>query len=104
VHSTVKNWGHGENLYSTLNGDMGCGAAIDAWFNEWPLYKNQPIGQGDMHGYGHYTQLAWPDTKFIGCAHGDNGDNIRFTVCEYDPPGNYVGQVLNVFVKGKQQY
>lgn len=101
-HSNEMNWGFGENLYSTKNGNQTCACATDAWFNEWPLYNNQVIPEGDFKGYGHFTQLAWADTKYIGCAYGQNGDNIRFTVCEYDPPGNIKGVKLNVFVKGKQ--
>jgi uncharacterized protein YkwD len=101
-HSTEMNWGFGENLYSTKNGNQTCACATDAWFNEWPLYKNETLPDGDFSGYGHYTQLAWPETKYIGCAYGMNGNNIRFTVCEYDPPGNMVGKKLDVLVKGKQ--
>jgi uncharacterized protein YkwD len=101
-HSSAMNWGFGENLYSTKNGNQTCACATDAWFNEWPLYKNEKIPSGDFSGYGHYTQLAWPETKYIGCAYGMNGNNIRFTVCEYDPPGNMMGQKLDVLVKGKQ--
>ena len=56
-HSTEMNFGYGENLYSTQNGDMGCGA-VDAWFNEWPLYHNEVIPNGDFMGYGHYTQVS----------------------------------------------
>ena len=101
-HSTQMNWGFGENLYSTKNGNQTCACATDAWFNEWPLYKNEQIPGGDFSGYGHYTQLAWPWTKYIGCAYGMNGNNIKFTVCEYDPPGNMMGMKLDVLVKGKQ--
>jgi len=39
---------------------------------------------------GHYTQIVWRDTKQVGC--GVARDNRReIWVCNYDPPGNWVG-------------
>ena len=38
-----------------------------------------------LHGLGSKQKLAWKETKELGCAYGDNGDNVRFTVCEYHP-------------------
>lgn len=75
----------GENLYSTTARGSGCKAAVDAWFNEYSLYHNQEIGDGDFKGYGHFTQLVWPKTTKIGCAYADNS-RWRYVVCHYDPP------------------
>jgi hypothetical protein len=49
---------------------------------------------------GHYTQLVWRNSKSVGCAtvrctqNSPFGDNApwTFVVCDYAPPGNYVGQ------------
>lgn len=52
--------GQGENLYQNTNGDASAftaRTAISAWFNEFPLYKGEPIGQGAFEGYGHFTQV-----------------------------------------------
>jgi len=58
-------------------------------------------------GYGHYTQIVWQGTTAVGCAtvdctgqgNGPNGlGNVAsdvppfFTVCNYSPPGNYLGE------------
>jgi hypothetical protein len=84
-HSSEKKWGHGENMYAvTLNGNLNCKPAVDAFFNEYKYYHNEPIGQGDFSAYGHFTQLAWPNTSRIGCAFAD-GNRWRYTVCEYEP-------------------
>jgi pathogenesis-related protein 1 len=40
---------------------------------------------------GHYTQIVWRNTKAVGCAVGGKGAR-EVWVCDYDPPGNYVGQ------------
>ena len=54
-HST--SFGHGENLYSGTNGPKNCEPAISAFFNEYPLYHNEKIGEGNFMGYGHFTQV-----------------------------------------------
>ena len=65
-HSSEKNWGHGENLYSvTLNGDLSCKAAIKAFFDEYSLYNNEKIGEGDYHKWGHFTQVRSLNSLFL---------------------------------------
>jgi hypothetical protein len=68
---------------------------MQGWFNEFPLYNGEPIGQGNFEGYGHYTQLLWPTTTGVGCAKAING-NAQVITCEYTPPGNVVGYILDV--------
>jgi pathogenesis-related protein 1 len=48
---------------------------------------------------GHYTQLVWRSTTSIGCALQQcstgspfGGGSWWFAVCDYSPPGNFVGQ------------
>ena len=46
---------------------------------------------------GHYTQLVWRDTQRVGCGVAECGNVAGFGagsmwVCNYDPPGNYVGE------------
>jgi hypothetical protein len=44
---------------------------------------------------GHYTQIVWRDTIYVGCGKKDNvpfGNNVgTLTVCEYGPGGNTGG-------------
>ncbi|KAJ1344089.1 hypothetical protein BSLG_001229 [Batrachochytrium salamandrivorans] len=93
MHSEQK---YGENLYQSNNGDRSCTKPVMSWFNEWPLYRGEPIGEGNFHGYGHYTQLVWVTTTHVGCAYGDVGAR-RNTVCEYDPPGNKQGERAPIY-------
>ncbi|KAH6560789.1 hypothetical protein BASA60_000512 [Batrachochytrium salamandrivorans] len=93
MHSEQK---YGENLYQSNNGDRSCTKPVKSWFNEWPLYRGEPIGEGNFHGYGHYTQLVWVTTTHVGCAYGDVGAR-RNTVCEYDPPGNKQGERAPIY-------
>lgn len=49
----------------------------------------------NSNGCGHYTQLIWRNTQRVGCGYSTCADQ-RFTyevwVCNYDPPGNFIGQ------------
>ena len=40
---------------------------------------------------GHYTQVVWRATKFMGCGMVSCG-GTEVWVCNYSPPGNYVGE------------
>ncbi|MEN8213517.1 MAG: CAP domain-containing protein [Pseudomonadota bacterium] len=41
---------------------------------------------------GHYTQIVWRDTREIGCARAVCRDLSQIWVCNYNPPGNYIGE------------
>ena len=58
-------------------------------------YANNSCDAGQM--CGHYTQLVWRDSVRIGCAVHRCSPLPGFgpadlIVCEYDPPGNWVGE------------
>ncbi len=73
----------GENIQSTSDKSSSCKSAVDAWFNEYPLYHNEKIGEGNFHAYGHFTQLVWAKTRKLGCAYSDSSGK-RYKVCHYD--------------------
>ena len=86
---------YGENLYASTN-QSDAATAVNAWVREVEDYdyeSNQCSGV-----CGHYTQVVWRDSTRLGCAYADcdwlNGleSSGRFWVCNYDPPGNYIGQ------------
>jgi len=92
-HSGGKVGPYGENL-AAGSGDFGIPAAIKLWADEESEYdpKNPK--------YSHYTQMVWKATSQIGCARAScNLSNfpseywpIQFYVCEYNPPGNVIGE------------
>jgi pathogenesis-related protein 1 len=101
VHN--KNRGdHGENLwmmglssgltYADFDATLAA-SAVTAWINEKPdySYANNSCATGKM--CGHYTQIVWKTTKTVGCAilacQGTYPSLIL--ICNYAPPGNYVG-------------
>jgi len=43
---------------------------------------------------GHYTQVVWSGTTHVGCAAAIDAscEWAQVWVCQYSPPGNYMGQ------------
>jgi len=88
----------GENIFVSSLGGMDANAAIkqaiNAWFAEkkYYNYKRNSCSSGQM--CGHYTQIVWNKSTHVGCAVNNNCPGTWKTqvVCDYAPPGNYVGQ------------
>jgi len=88
---------YGENLaWATY--DMGVNSVVQMWYDEEPDYDyNIPVFIPDT---GHFTQVVWKATTEIGCAFatGCGNGSPYVWVCQYNPPGNYIGQFAeNVF-------
>lgn len=87
-HSSVK---YGENLFKGTSGFYTVADAIDAWGEEKKdyNYEKNKCKRGEM--CGHYTQIVWQSTSLVGCAKIECDGYITW-VCNYDPPGNWVGE------------
>lgn len=67
--------------FGTIQGSERCDAACAADINS--------------SGCGHYTQIIWRDTERVGCGYSSCVDErltFEIWVCNYDPPGNFIGQ------------
>ncbi|KAL6578015.1 Cuticle-degrading protease [Orobanche minor] len=84
---------YGENIFWGSGYDWTPDQAAADWVAErkWYDYASNSCGGGEQ--CGHYTQIVWRDTERIGCAEVvcDGGKGI-FMTCNYDPPGNYIGE------------
>ncbi|CAL1539025.1 unnamed protein product [Lymnaea stagnalis] len=88
---------HGENLYFSKprNDDLLklSEDAVGSWLSEKPANVDTKWPCLQDLSCGHYTQIVWRTTKTVGCAivhcasYWEN-----FVVCQYYPPGNYIGQ------------
>ncbi len=90
---------YGENLAASTDVPTPS-QAVQGWADETADYdyaSNSCVAGAQC---GHYTQLVWRKSKSVGCAtvrctqsspFGD-GRPWTFVVCDYAPPGNYVGQ------------
>lgn len=73
--------------------DISAKLVVDSWASEKAdfSYSDNSCTRGKM--CGHYTQLVWKNTARVGCAATVCANNhSQIWVCQYDPPGNYIGQ------------
>eukprot|EP00953_Heterococcus_sp_UTEX-ZZ885_P005950 3684-Heterococcus_DN1.PRE.1 len=88
---------YGENLAW-----MGRGTtqqAVQMWIDEKSAYSYGSNSCAPGKVCGHYTQIVWRATTEIGCAKATCGSfailgdaSGTVWVCQYSPPGNYVGR------------
>jgi pathogenesis-related protein 1 len=77
-------------------GEPGVMDVMKNWAeSEKKYYKGEAIGNiKSNQATGHYTQIVWGDTRRMGCARAmcNKKRGTYIWVCNYDPPGNWVGQ------------
>jgi uncharacterized protein YkwD len=84
-----KNNKYGENMAEFRGGKPSVKQAFELWASEVKNYDHKSNRcQGPC---GHYTQAVWSATREVGCGVA-RGAGREVWVCEYNPPGNYIGQ------------
>ncbi|XP_021300256.1 basic form of pathogenesis-related protein 1-like [Herrania umbratica] len=81
---------YGENLAEASYALTGA-EAVQMWVDEKPYYNydaNICVGGQCLH----YTQVVWRNSTRLGCARVKCNSGWWFVTCNYDPPGNYVGE------------
>ena len=109
-------FGVGQNLYiaglwkgasAAKKSEPKWNVALKSWYEEVSLFKENPTKPINVfHGTGHFTQMIWGSTQFVGCgfiAHtgyngGDRYDSAYY-VCNYGPAGNFLNH--KAFSSGK---
>lgn len=87
-HSNTSN---GENLYAD-GASTGYVDAIKLWYSEKADYNLDTKSCNPGAICGHYTQLIWKDTTEVGCGKSSSNTWKTIIVCQYNPPGNYIGE------------
>jgi pathogenesis-related protein 1 len=82
---------YGENLFKGTVGYYTAGDAVDSWASEKQDYSYSKNKCTDGKICGHYTQIVWKNTTEFGCAKSVCDGSVTW-ICNYNPPGNYVGQ------------
>ncbi|KAL3643206.1 Cuticle-degrading protease [Castilleja foliolosa] len=84
---------YGENIFWGSGNGWKAAQAAAAWVSERRGYSYRSNVCASGQECGHYTQIVWRGTAKIGCArvvcYGGKG---VFMTCNYDPPGNYIGE------------
>ncbi|KAG9259012.1 CAP domain-containing protein [Emericellopsis atlantica] len=110
--------GYGQNLASWgttdsmdgLKNKMAASAVTEQWYNgevnAWTFYgMDNPPSNSPLTAWGHFTQVVWKSTTKVGCytASCPAGTVLQYpslyTVCNYDPPGNYGGEYADNVLK-----
>jgi uncharacterized protein YkwD len=79
----------GENLFEVVGPPANAQQVVDAWAAERSAYD---VRRNSCSARcGHYTQIVWRDTKQFGCGVAHKGRR-QVWVCNYDPPGNIIGE------------
>ncbi len=89
VHSHNPNYG--ENLFEIQGAAATPNMVVKAWADEVSDYNYSANACVGSKMCGHYTQLVWTETNQVGCAMAKSGPR-EVWVCEYNPPGNWVGK------------
>lgn len=82
---------YGENLFAGTFGHYHADDAAASWESEKSNYSGGVLTPSNWHSGGHYTQMVWRKTTAFGCGESVCG-NMLIVACNYDPPGNYIGQ------------
>lgn len=82
---------YGENMFKGTVGETTIGDAVDSWGAEKQYYDIKKNKCESDEICGHYTQIVWKNTTDIGCAKTICDGSVIW-ICNYNPPGNYVGQ------------
>ncbi len=94
--------GLGENLYAiTPPTTAAYTSAASSWASEFAYYDYATNTCANDEMCGHYTQMVWRNTSQLGCGlancsvnspWGSSFPDWTLVVCNYSPPGNYIGQ------------
>jgi hypothetical protein len=91
--------GFGENIACGNGNLISPAIGVKNWWDEYKLWQ---YGEGYAEATGHFTQMAWADTRRVGCGISDcpagnlglsgGSRSSTFVVCSYWPPGNVIGK------------
>ncbi|WZZ47074.1 hypothetical protein YC2023_043333 [Brassica napus] len=76
------------------SGSMSAAEAVEAWVNQKSDYDyNSNTCADPLTNCLSYTQVVWRNSVKLGCAKVSCiNDGGTYITCNYDPPGNIVGQ------------
>ncbi|ESQ53773.1 hypothetical protein EUTSA_v10027447mg [Eutrema salsugineum] len=82
---------YGENLAKS-SGALSGAAAVRLWVNEKSDYFYNSNTCRSGKACGHYTQVVWRNSEWVGCAKVRCNNGGTFVICSYHRPGNVRGR------------
>lgn len=83
---------YGENLYWSRGRQRTAAEVVDSWADERRDYDLRRFRCRSGAVCGHWTQIIWADTQEVGCGVARCPGQQEVWVCNYAPPGNWVGR------------
>ncbi|KAF3790658.1 putative pathogenesis-related protein [Nymphaea thermarum] len=83
---------YGENLFWGSGRDYTAADAVNWWMAEASNYDYATNTCASGKVCGHYTKVVWRKSVRLGCARVKCNSGAIFITCNYDPPGNIIGQ------------
>lgn len=82
---------YGENLWMGM-GEYSAIEIVDSWASEQKHYNATTNTCANGEVCGHYTQMVWESSTELGCATITCNNGWTIVICQFNPPGNYVGE------------
>ena len=104
-HNNCREHGHGQNIFAygdTSGTRKPDSAGVTEWYNE-SIKPGYPFGnlKTAPDGTGHFTQVVWRGTEYVGMALAGTPETNMFIVANYSPAGNVQDNYgANVLAKG----
>ena len=87
---------HRDDRPSGTGENAAAGGAVDTMLDLWSEEENNYNPSTGQCRPGttcdHYSQMVWRNTTEIGCGIAPHRGYRRVMVCNYSPPGNFVGE------------
>ena len=84
-----KNMKYGENCFWS-SAEASEKLVVDRWASEKKYFNTRT--RKYSYKTGHYTQIIWRDTKYVGVGMAIANDGSEYWVCNYYPIGNYTNE------------
>lgn len=91
-HSGEWSQKYGENIFWGSASSYTPLDASESWYSEIKDYTYAALNESNWYNTGHYTQMVWKNTTYVGIGVAKCSDGGIIIVANYDPPGNYMGE------------